>query len=410
MTTYKMKNYFWSTLAFIVLTILIIGTSCNGQAKKDLPKEKVSESKIIYAKQQKFIKTQSLNKGDNVHCSLQDKSGNLWFGTTGDGVYRYDGHLFTQFTVTSGLNSNSVWCILEDKSGKIWLGTNDGICLYDDHKFTKILIVLPSDTLSNKYDVWSIMQDKSGKLWFATGIGVYVYDPVGTGTSGTSLPDGALAPASRSGTEGRQAGFTPFIVTEVVNNCSFKTEYILEDKAGNYWFGGRCNPGVFRFDGKSITNLRPSGDNWAWPVLQDKNGNIWFSNWTGVYRYDGKSFTSFTKNDGLAGNVVTRIIEDKKGNLWFGGEGGISRYNARLNDGVGQARLPDGQGKSFLRFTTKDALINNNIWTILEDNTGSLWVGTNETGLYRYDARLNDGVGQARLPDGQGTKLIKFSE
>ena len=129
------------------------------------------------------------------------------------------------------------------------------------------------------------------------------------------------------------------------------------------------NKGVFRYDGKSITNLKPNGDNWAWPVLQDKSGNIWFSNWSGVYRYDGKTFTSFTKNDGLADDVVTRIIEDKKGNLWFGG--GLSRYD----------------GKSFTRFTTKDGIKNSGIWSILEDNTGNIWVGTTETGLYLYDGK-----------------------
>jgi ligand-binding sensor domain-containing protein len=199
-----MKKY------FSFLTILIFGVSCNGQTKKDLPEEKVSESKMISADHQKFIKTQSLNNGDNVHCSLQDKAGNLWFGTTADGIYNYDGKLFTQFTMTNGLNSNTVWCILEDKSGKIWIGTSDGVCLYNDNKFTKIQIAQSNDTLSSKYDVWSIIQDKSGKLWFATGIGVYVFD-------GKS--------------------FTSFTVTEKVKECYFRIEKILEDKAGNFWFG-----------------------------------------------------------------------------------------------------------------------------------------------------------------------------
>ena len=83
-------------------------------------------------------------------------------------------------------------------------------------------------------------------------------------------------------------------------------EHILEDKAGNIWFGGRGNEGVYRYDGKSVINIKlkelssipdsiRNGKNWAWPQLQDKNGNIWFSNWGGAYRYDGKSFTSFTK-------------------------------------------------------------------------------------------------------------------
>ena len=346
----KMKKYNWQPLAFTFLTVFIIGTSCYGQVKKDLAKE--GESRVLAANQQKLIKTKSLNKGDNVHCSLQDKAGNLWFGTTADGIYKYDGKLFTQYTATNGLNSNTVWCILEDKSGKIWIGTSDGVCLYDDNKFSKIPINLPNDKLSSKYDVWSIMQDKSEKLWFATGVGVYVYD-------GKS--------------------FASFTVTEEAKNCYFKIEKILEDKAGNFWFGGRCNEGVFRYNGKSITNLKPMvlfqddskrPHNWGWPQLQDKNGDIWFNNWGGAYRYDGKSFTNFTKNDGLSGNMITRIIEDKKGNIWFGGAG-LSRYD----------------GKSFTRFTTKDGLINESVWSILEDNSGNLWVGTNETGLYLYDGK-----------------------
>jgi ligand-binding sensor domain-containing protein len=103
--------------------------------------------------------------------------------------------------------------------------------------------------------------------------------------------------------------------------------------------------------------------------LQDKNGNIWFSNWDGVYRYDGKSFTSFTKKDGLSGDMVTRIIEDKKGNLWFGGAG-LSRYD----------------GKSFTRFTTKDGLITQRVWSIWEDKTGNLWIG-GDGGSSLYDGK-----------------------
>src|SRR5688572_7625628 len=34
----------------------------------------------------------------SVHCQLQDKAGNLWFSTGGEGVYRFDGASFTNFT------------------------------------------------------------------------------------------------------------------------------------------------------------------------------------------------------------------------------------------------------------------------------------------------------------------------
>ena len=318
----------------------------------------------------KLIKTIGSPRYGNVQCGLQDRAGNLWFGTTENGLYKYDGKSFSRFLVADGLISNNIFCMLEDRDGKIWIGTTAGLCLYDARlpdgqgkTFTKIEIPLPKNLAPNKSDlyrnshwVFSIMQAKSGKLWFATIDGVYVYD-------GKS--------------------FTPFTITEAAGgfaSSNNNAEYILEDKAGNIWFGGRGNEGVFRYDGKSVTNIKlnelfqngpkPKAHNWAWPQLQDKNGNIWFSNWGGVYQYDGKSFTTFTSKDGLSGDMVTRIIEDKKGNLWFGGAG-LSRYD----------------GKSFTRFTTKDGLPNLGVWSIFQDTNENLWVGTRETGLYQFDGK-----------------------
>jgi ligand-binding sensor domain-containing protein len=343
----------------IILALTLWGTSCNGQTKNDLPRETVSVSKLMSVGKPKLLITQGPKEGGNVHCSLQDRTGNLWFGTTGEGVYRYDGNSFSQFTTANGLNGNMIHCILEDRDGRIWIGTDTGICLYNGKTFTDIQIPspfqvgLPSKPIPKKNHVFSIMQDQSGKLWFATIKGVYFYD-------GKS--------------------FTPFVINEGARGYMSKTnnvEHILEDQAGNIWFGGRVNEGVFRYDGETLTNYKLeklNGHDWAWPVLQDKNGIIWFSNWGGTYRYDGKSFTSFTKRDGLCIDVVARIIEDKSGNLWFGGggeEGGLCRYD----------------GETFTHFSTKDGLPHNGVWTILEDNTGNIWVGTRTYGVCRYDGR-----------------------
>lgn len=347
-----MKKYFTPRHFLTFLTILFFGPACNGPDKSGLLKE-----------HPKLIKTIGNPRYGNVQCSLQDKAGNLWFGTTENGLYKYDGKSFHRFLATDGLNSNNIYSIIEDNDGKIWIGTAAGLCFYDGKSFTKIQIPLPKNLppntnphYRNSHWVYSIMQARSGKLWFSTIDGVYIYD-------GKS--------------------FTPFIIDAAANSfltSNDKAERIVEDKAGNIWFGSRTNEGVYRYDGKSTTNLKleklfqdgpkPKAHNWGWPQLQDRNGNIWFSNWGGAYRYDGKSFTSFTKKDGLPGGV-TRIIEDKKGNLWFGGDAGagLSRYD----------------GKSFTRFTTKDGLINNSIWSILEDKTGNIWVGTRETGLSLFD-------------------------
>lgn len=340
---------------FTFLVVLIFITACNGQVKKDSPKEEVEHPKLI--------KTMGNPRYGNVQCGMQDKAGNLWFGTTTNGLYKYDGKSFTRFLLAGGLDSNNIFSILEDRDGKIWIGTHLGLYLFDGKTFAAIEIPLRKNQPPNKNElyrnshwVFSIMQAKNGKLWFATINGVYIYD-------GTS--------------------FTPFIITEAAGgyaSTNNNIEYMLEDNAGNIWFGGRSNEGVYRYDGKSVINIKlkdlfqegpkPKAHNWAWPQVQDKNGNIWFSNWGGVYRYDGKSFTGFTEKDGLSGNMVARIIEDKKGNLWFGGAG-LSRYD----------------GKSFTRFTTKDGLPNLGIWLILEDKTGNIWVGTRETGLYLFDGK-----------------------
>ena len=66
----------------------------------------------------------------------KDKDGNLWFGITGgNGVFRYDGKVFTHFTTQDGLCNNDVGSILEDKNGNIWFCTEGGVCRYDGKAF-----------------------------------------------------------------------------------------------------------------------------------------------------------------------------------------------------------------------------------------------------------------------------------
>jgi len=105
--------------SYILLILLVLGTSCNGQINTNLSKEINNPQKTLTSEQPKLIKTQGTDPYQNIHCGLQDKAGNLWFGTTGEGVYRYDGKSFTQFTVKDGLSNNKVWSILEDTAGNI---------------------------------------------------------------------------------------------------------------------------------------------------------------------------------------------------------------------------------------------------------------------------------------------------
>ena len=146
---------------------------------------------------------------------------------------------------------------------------------------------------------------------------------------------------------------------------------VKQDRNGNILIAASFG-GVFRYDGKSFTNLTSKvGSRRFWDVLEDRRGNLWFASTdSGVYCYNGKSFHHFTTREGLTNNRVMSIYEDKAGNIWFGTGGGASRYD----------------GKSFRNFTTKEGLSNNDLTTIMEDKTGKLWFGTRGEACF-YDGK-----------------------
>lgn len=171
--------------------------------------------------------------------------------------------------------------------------------------------------------------------------------------------------------------------------------------------------GVFRYDGKSFTNLTstisPPRFSSFWDVLEDRKGHLWFGTRdSGIYRYDGKSFQHFTTKDGLASNTAIHIYEDRAGKIWFGGNlyDGISFRHLTTKDGFpsNQIRLlledKTGKrwfgaqlenmfvydGKNYTVLKNKDGKPFNNVWSIIEDKKGSIWFGDFD-GLWRYDGK-----------------------
>lgn len=145
---------------------------------------------------------------------------------------------------------------------------------------------------------------------------------------------------------------------------------IIQDRTGYIWLA--TNEGVIRYDGKSFTNITGNMDpDRFFSVLEDRKGNFWFGNYgAGVYYYDGKSSRHFTTKEGLVNDRVFTIYEDKSGNIWFGANGGVSRYD----------------GKSFQNFTGKDGFSDNLVNTIIEDKAGMLWFGTGGS-TFTYDEK-----------------------
>ena len=332
--------------------------------------------------QPKLIKTQGSSEHDNIHVILQDKNGDLWFATTGEGVYRYNGKGFVQYTKKDGLSSNAVYSMIEDSSGTIWFGTDKGVSRYDGKSIAPVPFTfdrqakqfLVGQTIADSHEdtneVWSIMQAKSGSIWFGTTNGLYCYD----GSKFTRLLDDVL-----------------LINTE--NLRLKKIQCMLQDRSGMIWLGSGLGEteGLIRFDGKSISAVKPKIDRWIRHILQDKSGAIWLSTRIqGIWRDSGGGFAKLTIQD----NDVTELLQanqammqDSKGNIWIGGSEVVG--TVQTNSGIWRY-----DGVNFKNFTIKDGLSAFGVWSMYEDAAGHVWIGTRNTGLTRFD----------------GTRFVNFSE
>lgn len=246
---------------------------------------------------------------------LEDRKGNLWFGTRDSGIYYFDGKSFQHFTTKQGLASNyGAIHVYEDKAGNIWFGTVRGAYRYDGKSLRSFTTKdgLPSD------DINSIMEDKWGKLWFATRGDLSVYD-------------------------GRT-----FTVLKNKDGRTFTNVWgMLEDKKGNIWFGA---DGLWRYDGNTYTKVSKKG---AYAIIEDKKGNIWTTGadeppgigqvWS-LSRYDANSLydeTPKVTEIKSGGTALMGILESSDGSIWFGSMNGVYRYDGKtITDFKSIARQP----------------------------------------------------------------------
>ena len=115
----------------------------------------------------------------NVRSIIKDKKGNIWLGGY-DGLWRYDGSTFTNFT------QNFVGYIYEDRKGNIWTSSqraNEDRCLLSRYDEKSLTDKKPTVTeIMSKYDgnkgmIFGILEANDGSIWFGTmADGVCRYD------------------------------------------------------------------------------------------------------------------------------------------------------------------------------------------------------------------------------------------
>ena len=238
-------------------------------------------------------------------CSiLEDRSGNLWFGTVGAGVYKFDGKNFINITTADHLAGNTVFSMLEDNSGIIWFGTDQGLSSYRGGTFINYTT---HQGLSGN-SVQALALDQSGKIWVGTHSGISIFN------------------------NGTFANFK-----NATGDSFYNVRFIHSDRTGKIWISSR--EGIDRFDGQNISNITT---NFSGNIYEDKSGILWFSGGganspdIALTKFDGKNFTEvISKNNSLIEGLreidkqVFGITEDKEGNIWFGTAGGVVKYDNR---------------------------------------------------------------------------------
>ncbi len=130
-------------------------------------------------------------------------------------------------------------------------------------------------------------------------------------------------------------------------------------------------------------------------IIEDNSGNIWIGTDYGLNKliidstgnkYSFKHFFHIpNKQNTLCGNIIFSIYQDKSGNIWIGTDNGLNKIaGEKINN-------PSPEFIGF-KHNSKDkqSLSNNNVRTILQDSYGHIWIGTDE-GLNRLLTNDNSG-------------------
>jgi len=355
---------------------------------------------------------------DLVTTIYEDRSGVIWVGTNGQGVNRYNPqtNLFANYRYMEGqaysLSHPEVYAVVEDNYGWLWIGTADGLDriqkgtgrIYHYRKNPQ-----SEKSLSDNF-ITALMQDNLGYIWIGTAAGgVDRYDPiqreflqivhhpgmpyslssnqvtsllqdstgqiwVGTADAGLNrlLPNSIpLDP------DATPANSPPMMTKEEFRAIagSEKSGLIPESEtasAGNLLLTGSFTSYLHRADLPSTLSSNEINC-----IAEDENRMIWVGTNHGLNRLDpsngvSQHYLHDPRNPNSLGddNVLAILIGDA-GEIWIGTDGG------------GLDRLDRASGE-FSHYRQQDGLPNNVVYSILEDESGYLWLSTNN-GLSRFN-------------------------
>ncbi|ACU03830.1 ligand-binding sensor domain-containing protein [Pedobacter heparinus] len=317
---------------------------------------------------------------DNVVKQIfRDAENNIWFGTDGSGIYRFNSNGYVTFDESQGLQNNIVMSIVNGpKPDEIWLGTYDGlfsqqnnqirrISIPSDNEDTKRINVLLKDS---KNDIWvgtvggglwlyhknrfkridhesrgiacnAIMEDRDHNIWLSTNTGCFMVDNLSKKISRISPRFGSslLEIGKDSIITGTQNGAYLVNHKKEIKRLKFRliegSSILAMLKNGPDVFFGTADNGLIIWDTvtgkvKQLSTKNGLFSDHIYSLLLDKRGTIWIGTGRGINRLNSKDHSLIKGNDGNALLVECNqnAILEKDDKIWIGTtKGAIVHYN-----------------------------------------------------------------------------------
>ena len=275
-------------------------------------------------------------EGAPIQCLFEDREGNIWVGTSGEGLFRLRRRYFAGIGADQGLPVRPPNLLAQRSSGGWWLARTSGspwIWIFDDGESEQ---PLRSKSGSGPDDgIQCLLEDSEGALWVSH--------------------------------SGRLARYGDALLHSI--DLEFGVFSLLEDRDGAIWGGAR--DALVRIEGESVRefDLRELGLGKILALSEAPDGALWIGGARGVGRLRNGVPEGFGAAEGAPHSVVRTIHHDAHGGTWLGSYGG------------GLTRFKDGV---FTACTVRDGLPDNAICNIQADGRGSLWVNSNR-GVFRVE-------------------------
>lgn len=343
---------------------------------------------------------------ENSRALLIGPDSSVWIATLGGGVNRLKNGKISVYSTQQGLSNSHVYTLFMDGNSTLWIGTESGLNILHGKTGKVQPIKMPSNHARANAGfaaIQAITRDKQGNIWIGTNNGLYRYSngEWATYTTQDGLPGNhirSLMCDSRGtlwiGTIGaglcryRSGVFSTFSAQDGLTHTDVFD--IVEDFEGSLYIG-TGGGGLNRLRNGSVTVYsRRLGLADPWSVMEDKDGNMWFSmfaNGISVVKAGTSEVHHYSTKDGLPSNNAHGMMQDTDGSLWIG------------TRDQGMCHLV--HGKIVQRYGVQDGLANERVRVFLRDRKGRLWVGTDK-GVSILNKGVFTNLGKAEgLSDGR---------